>query len=448
MAQPEGIKINRSLPDSAPAWLSDPSVRDILAVLNPKTQNGSEQKSTTRFVGGCVRDWLMQREEGYDLDLATEWTPDQAIKWLQDQGFTILPTGLKHGTITVLTKKQDQNHNRNPTAKKYVLEVTTLRRDVATHGRQATVAWSDDWAVDAARRDFTINAVYMDGQGEIFDPLGGIADIYAGNIRFIGDASQRLAEDYLRLMRFFRFLAWFGRVPPAESEILACRDGLDALRRHVAVERQWSEIKKSLAAPDPAPTLALMAEYGILPQILPELSPNALNDLSALSQTEQSQICKANNLRRLAAMMPPDQAPILAQRLKLSLQERHYLCQVTDLAQNWRQKTRDSGDFYAALRKFGKNLLFDAALIAASRGASVADAHWEVLRNWTGRDLPITGDDLKALGLSEGPKLGKILKNLTRWWENGGCQADRDQCLAQLQLVLQATGRITPPPHQ
>ena len=244
MAQPGNRKNDAPHSNSAPKWLTDLSVRDILAVLNP-----SEQKPKTRFVGGCVRDWIMRRDAGYDLDVSTEWTPEQVMARLQHQGFSVIPTGLKHGTITVLTKTPDHA----PTLQKYVLEVTTLRRDVESHGRHATVAWSDDWAVDAARRDFTINALYMDGQGEIFDPLGGIDDIYAGNIRFIGDVHQRLAEDYLRLMRYFRFLAWFGRVPPAESEILACREGLESLRRHVAVERQWREIKKTLAAPDPAP---------------------------------------------------------------------------------------------------------------------------------------------------------------------------------------------------
>ena len=427
-----GSKINTpALPDSAPTWLTDPPVRAILAVLNPHAQ-----KTKARFVGGCVRDWIMRRDGGYDLDLATEWTPDQAMARLQAQGFSIIPTGLKHGTITVLTKNPDLNPGQNPAAKKYVLEVTSLRRDVESHGRHATVAWSDDWAVDAARRDFTINAVYMDAQGEIFDPLGGIGDIYDGTIRFIGDASQRLAEDYLRLMRFFRFLAWFGRVPPAESEILACREGLEELRRHVAVERQWSEIKKILAAFDPAPTLTLMADYDILPQILPELSPHGLRDLAALGQTEQAQNRAANNFRRLAAMVAPDQAMSLAQRLKLSLDERHYLCQVTDLAQNWRQKTQDTGDFYAALRKFGRDVLLDAALIAVSRGDWVTDAQFHELHHWRPRDVPITGDDLKELGLSEGPELGKILKNLTRWWEGGGCQATRDQCLAQLRHII------------
>ena len=434
-----GSKINTpALPDAPPSWLTAPSVCAILAVLNPKDQNSREQKTATRFVGGCVRDWIMRRDGGYDLDLATEWTPEQAMTRLQAQGFSIIPTGLKHGTLTVLTKNPDPDLNpaQNPAAKKYVMEVTSLRRDVESHGRHATVAWSDDWAVDAARRDFTINAVYMDAQGEIFDPLGGMDDIYAGNIRFIGDASQRLAEDYLRLMRFFRFLAWFGRVPPTESEILACREGLEELRRHVAVERQWSEIKKILAAPDPAPTLALMADYGILPQILPELSPHGLRDLAALGQTEQAQNIMPNNFRRLAAMVAPDQAMSLGQRLKLSLDERHYLCQVTDLAQNWRQKTEDTGDFYAALRKFGQDLLLDAALIAVSRGDSVTDAQFHELHHWRPRDLPINGDDLKTLGLTEGPQLGKILKNLTRWWEGGGCQATRDQCLAQLRHII------------
>ena len=191
-----------------------------------------------------------------------------------------------------------------------------------------------------------------------------------------------------------------------------------------------------------------MADYGILHQILPEISRDALRNLAALSQIELAQNRAANNLRRLVAMLTPDQAQAtfqatsqvtsLAQRLKLSLSERHYLCHVTDLAQNWRQKTQDTGDFYAALRKFGQGVLCDAALIAASRGELVTQEQWHELSNWLPRDLPISGDDVKELGLSEGPDLGKILKNLTRWWESGGCRADRDQCLAQLQQIIKA----------
>ncbi|MDI9349263.1 MAG: CCA tRNA nucleotidyltransferase [Candidatus Symbiobacter sp.] len=409
-----------------PQWLTHPAIQQVMTLLNPQ---GEAPK--TRFVGGCVRDWIMRHDGKFDLDLATQYLPDAAMARLQAAGFSIIPTGLKHGTFTVLTKPDATN----PTATRWALEITTLRQDVTTSGRHATVAWSESWAVDAARRDFTINALYMDMSGEIYDPLGGRDDIHRGKIRFIGDASTRLAEDYLRLMRYFRFLAWFGRAPPDRTDILACQAGLDALKRHVAVERQWSELKKLFAAPNPAPTLGVMAQYGILPSIVPEFTPTALADLARLGQYESEKNLAVKNFRRLAAMLPPDQVGVLARRLKISSDERHYLKIVTALAAAWPQKTQAKGDFYGLLRQWGQDFLRDAAALAGSRGTAILPEIWDAIQNWQHPTLPINGEDLKNLGLSEGQELGKILKEFTRWWEAGGCQAPRDECLTMIRQM-------------
>ncbi|HJS85477.1 MAG TPA: CCA tRNA nucleotidyltransferase, partial [Acetobacteraceae bacterium] len=208
-----------------------------------------------RVVGGAVRDSLLGLPVA-DIDLATPASPDQVIAALTRAGVRTIPTGLGHGTVTALVDGRGY-------------EITTLRRDVATDGRHAVVAFTDDWRTDAARRDFTLNALSMDRHGAVFDYFGGIADLRAGRIRFVGDPARRIAEDYLRILRFFRFHARYARAPPDGAAIRAIQAGLPGLAR-LSPERVWSELKRILEAPDPRAALALMARLSVLAATLPE----------------------------------------------------------------------------------------------------------------------------------------------------------------------------------
>src|SRR6185437_3989474 len=223
-----------------PAWVDDAGTRAVLAAL------GAEG-GTARFVGGCVRDTLLGRPIG-DIDIATPLTPDRVLARLKAAGIKAVPTGLVHGTVTAVTP---QRH----------LEITTLRRDVETDGRHARIAFTADWAADAARRDFTMNALYLDADGNLFDPMGGLADLRAGRVRFVGDAATRIREDVLRLLRFYRFHAQLGRGTADPTARAACH-ALAALLPSLSGERIAAETLKLLAAADPIPTLALMAEDG------------------------------------------------------------------------------------------------------------------------------------------------------------------------------------------
>ena len=210
-----------------------------------------------RFVGGCVRDALAGRAVN-DVDIATPTRPDRVIRLLEDAGIRALPTGLAHGTVTAAVDGA-------------AIEVTTLRRDVATDGRRATVRFTDDWAADAARRDFTMNALYCDPDGTVHDHTGGLADLRAGRVRFVGSARRRIAEDALRMLRFFRFHAWYGAGPPDADALAACRELAPGLAG-LAAERVWSELAKTLRAPEPAAAFASMEETGALAVVLGEAS--------------------------------------------------------------------------------------------------------------------------------------------------------------------------------
>jgi tRNA nucleotidyltransferase/poly(A) polymerase len=229
-------------------WFKAAETQKLIGVLEAARAGGS------RFVGGCVRNTLMGREVD-DLDIATQLTPNAVIALAQKSGFAAHPTGIEHGTVTVVVDHQP-------------FEVTTLRRDVSTDGRRATVAFTDDFRADAARRDFTINAMSCDGEGRLFDYFSGQADLAAGTIRFVGPAAQRIAEDFLRILRFFRFLALYGRSPPDAEALAACAAAAPEIAR-LSGERVQVEMRKLLAANDPVAALALMAETGVLAEVVP-----------------------------------------------------------------------------------------------------------------------------------------------------------------------------------
>ena len=368
------------------AWLDRPGMRYLLDALDARA-------GATRLVGGAVRDLALGFAVA-DLDLATRLVPAEVIARLDAAGIKSVPTGLAHGTITAI-------------AAGTVVEVTTLRSDLTTDGRRATIAFTDDWAADAARRDFTINALYADPlTGEIFDPGGhGVADLAARHVRFIGEPLERIAEDHLRILRFFRFHARFATGAPDGPALAACTaraNDLMALSR----ERIADELVKLLALPDPLATVAIMVEHGILRPVLPEIDDSAA--LAALLTAEQVAAIPGDPLRRLAALLPRDAltAEKIAARLKLSLKARKRLAQAADPA--------DLGTPQVHAYRLGIESAIDRLLLAGRPADAAAIAVWPIPR------LPISGGQLIARGLPQGPIVARTLKIIEQHWLDAG----------------------------
>lgn len=343
-----------------------------------------------RFVGGAVRDTLLGLPVS-DLDLATPLLPADVSHRVKAAGFKAVPTGIAHGTITAVLPGGP-------------VEVTTLRRDVSTDGRRATVAFTDDWREDAARRDFTINALFADPvSGSVHDYFGGIDDLRAGMVRFIGDPMARIAEDHLRILRFFRFHARFGRGSPDTEGLMACTrraNDLMALSR----ERIAQEILKLLAVADPVPTIALMAEQGILTPVLPEIDADSVAQLRKLVARERTY--GADPLRRLAALLPadPTMAEQIGARLKLSNAQRKRLVQAAEPG--------EPGPARPLAHAIGLESARDRLLLYSSDPTEGMRA----LEGWTPPRLPIGGGDLVAMGLSVGPVVAATLQAVERQW--------------------------------
>ncbi len=380
-----------------PDWASDPALLAVMAAL-----------PGVRLVGGCVRDAIAGRPVN-DVDLATPEPPEAVMRALQAARLKAVPTGLQHGTVTAVSSGRGY-------------EVTTLRRDESTDGRHATVAWTADWREDAARRDFTINAMSMGRDGAVWDYFGGAEDLRAGRVRFVGNAAARIAEDYLRVLRFFRFHARYGEGPPDAEALTALRGGVPGLAR-LSPERVWSELKRILATPDPREAVALMMELGVLPALLPPpLDPGRLDRLVAAGAPPEP-------LLRLAALCPAAGAP-LAEALRMSTSERDRL-----LALHGPAPAPGMDD--DALRR----LLADAPPAALpARGwlaqADVGGDGWAAVQDRLAAlprpRFPLAGRDALALGVPAGPAVGTLLAAVRDWWLAGGCVANAAACRAQL----------------
>lgn len=383
--------------------MSDPPVRMLFDAL-------ANRGIAARFVGGCVRDWVLERPIS-DIDIAVDKPPETVTKALEAADIKVVPTGIKHGTVTAIVKSRP-------------FELTTLRRDVETDGRHAIVAFTDDWREDASRRDFTFNALYADRAGTIYDYFDGQADLKAGRVRFIGDPEQRIAEDRLRVLRFFRFHARFGK-PPFDGP------GFDACRRNAATvsglsgERVRKELFRTLDAAGGADAFDAMLEAGVLDHWLPEYAGSP--KLRALAAREE----KADALRRLAAILPADaDATAIGKRLKLSTQESVRLQLMLDPA-----NAIDTANLRASLYRLGTKLFIDRVLLDAPGDWRAALA---LAGSWTPPELPIGGNDALALGLKPGPKVGALIEAVERWWIAGDFSADRDACLAELRRLADA----------
>ncbi|WP_298811176.1 CCA tRNA nucleotidyltransferase [uncultured Sphingomonas sp.] len=384
------------LPDAA--WRHRLGLDRLAAVL------GGEA-SEARFVGGAVRDTLLGLD-AHDVDLATVHAPDEVVRRLEAAGIKAVPTGIAHGTVTAVSAGT-------------VVEVTTLRRDVSTDGRHAFVAYTDDWREDAARRDFTMNALYADPvSGEVFDWFGGLADLAAGRVRFIGDPYQRIAEDHLRILRFFRFHARFGDAVDGDG-LAACvarANDLMALSR----ERVAAELTKLLVARSAVPVVALMHDTGIFRPIIPEIDAAGIARLRDLADREAASHVAPDAIRRLAALLPPASAEGVGARLKLSNADRKRLLLAT-------QGAGDEGPRGLAYRH-GVEVALDRLLLA---GEDVSP-----LTVWSAPRMVIGGGDLVARGLSKGPLVARTLKRVeSRWIAEGFPDAARTTVIADEEVA-------------
>ena len=361
----------------------------------------------TRYVGGAVRDELLHLPVN-DVDLATRLKPEDVVARLEAVKIRAVPTGIDHGTITAVSSG-------------HVVEVTSLRRDVSTDGRRATIAFTDDWKEDAARRDFTINALLADPRtGEIFDYFGGLDDLEGRRVRFIGDPYRRIAEDHLRILRFFRFHARFGSGDPDAAALNACTaraNDLMALSR----ERIADELLKLLAAPDPTPTVQLMLDRAILKPVVPEIERGAASRLAALVNAERDAEIEPDTVRRLSALLPRD--PVVAEkvavRLKLSTKMRKRLACSAD---------EDLDANPNALAYYvGRTCAIDRLLLAGRTREAANAANWQVPA------LPIGGGELIKRGLEPGPVVAKTLRAVERTWVESGFpdNAELERIIAQ-----------------
>lgn len=383
-----------------PPFLGDPALRAVLAAL-----------PGSRIVGGAVRDALLLQPAAApspaDIDLATPDPPERVMAALHAAGLKSAPTGLQHGTVTAISGGRG-------------FEVTTLRRDDTTDGRHAEVSWTDDWREDAARRDFTFNAMSMLPDGTVFDEFGGRADLYAGRVRFVGDPARRIAEDYLRVLRFFRFHGRYGAKPPDGQTAAALQAGAAHLPG-LSVERTWSELRRILVVPNAAETVRLMAGLGVLAAVLPDADPMAFERLMQAG-------APADPLLRLAALRPGTE---VAQRYKLSNAEAAVL---DGLAGPPPDPAWDDAALRRAMADTAPEALIGRAWIAGGK-----DADWATLRARLGARrpvFPLQGRDVVALGVPMGPAVGRLLAAVRAWWLAGGCAADAAACRAEMQREL------------
>ncbi len=375
-------------------WLEHPGTQGLCAALEAAGYHAL-------LVGGCVRNALLGRPVA-DLDLATDATPEAVTRIAEAAGFRVVPTGLDHGTVTVIARHRPH-------------EVTTFRRDVETFGRHATVAFASDVAEDAARRDFTMNALYADARGEVIDPLGGLPDLLAGHVRFVGDAETRIREDYLRILRFFRFHAHYGHPEDGiDAEGLAAcaanSAGLETLSR----ERVGAEMKKLLTAPNPAPAVAAMDRAGILARVLPGADPRGLAPLVHLEGD-----VPPDALRRLAALGGQDPAG----RLRLSGKEADTLARL--------RAGLESGDTPAVLGwRLGVDRARDVLLLRAAVLQGPYRPHSEEIARGAAAQFPVRSADL--MPALQGPALGARLRALQEDWLASDLTLSRAELLGRV----------------
>lgn len=371
-------------------WLTAAATRAVMAAL--AAAGGPD---CARFVGGCVRNALIGAPID-DIDIATTLTPDAVVAALKAAGLRSVPTGIEHGTVTGLSEHQP-------------FEITTLRRDVSTDGRRATVAFTTDWAEDAGRRDFRLNALYADADGVILDPTGqGFDDAMAGRIVFVGQPEGRIREDYLRILRFYRFYAWYGRGAPDAAAVAACAALAEGVEQ-LSAERVSKELLKLLAAPDPRPAVRLMAKASVLERVLRWSVDLALFETMA----ELS----GDAVQRLSALLPadPTRAAEVARRLRLSNAQRDRLVEAVS-GEAGLGLTEPQAR--AMIYRDGRQAFEDRVMRAWAMAGEAEEARrlLALAQEWARPSLPVGGRDLARLGLKPGPETGRVLKAFEAGW--------------------------------
>ena len=397
------------------------TARPTRAVIRALTRDGDD----ARFVGGAVRNALLGEPVG-DIDIATPLEPAVAMRKLKEAGLRTIPTGIEHGTVTVVSGGKP-------------FEVTTLRRDVSTDGRRATVAFTTDWREDAARRDFTINAMYTDEDGQLFDYFGGLGDLKARRVRFVGDPQTRIREDYLRILRLFRFHAWYGKGALDAPGLAAATQEKAGLRR-LSGERVQKELLRLLEASNPTPALAAMEHASILSEILPPSLQ--LARAGTLVEIEAANRRKPDSLLRLAALLSDEakDARRVSGSLKLSNNDKDRLIEAAQ-ADTRIDSSLSPREARKLLYRLGKQCFRDQLLLRWSTArADPDDARWRWLLklsdSWKRPELPIDGRDVMAKGVDEGPKIGTTLRALEEEWIEADFAPDRRALLKRLRETI------------
>ncbi|MGH6828027.1 MAG: CCA tRNA nucleotidyltransferase [Rhizomicrobium sp.] len=393
------------------AWMVRPATVKLMAALGQ-----------ARFVGGAVRNALLNRP-AEDIDIAVPMLPEEVILRLGKAAIKFVPTGLDHGTVTAIVDGQP-------------FEVTSLRRDVKTDGRRAVVSYTANWQEDSARRDFTMNALYASPEGEIFDYHGGVEDLLAGRVRFVGDPAQRIKEDYLRILRLFRFHAWYGRGEMdgyALRAAAAAKSGLNKL----SGERIAKELLRLLASPNPIPALRMMAASGLLSELLPH--PLELARLEQLVAIDAENTFPSDALLRLGALLPGanDVAARVGERLKLSAAERARLQGMARMESD--VTPLSAGGVRQSLYRLGPGPFRDSIFLRWAKGPR-DHFPWRMLLSiadgWERPRFPLTGRDVIEQGVREGPEVGRVLEQLENWWLEQDFVPDQPALMDKLKSLL------------
>lgn len=399
---------------SKQAWMVAPETQRVMESL---MRDGGD----ARFVGGCVRDALVNRKV-IDIDIATPLKPEEVIARLQTDKIAVVPTGLKHGTVTAVCDGRP-------------FEITTLRRDATTYGRHADVVFTDDWRVDAARRDFTFNALYATMEGDVHDFFGGIEDLRIGRVAFIGDAEERIREDVLRILRFFRFYAHLGRGDADAAALAACEKLSDLIPR-LSAERIRTEVLKLLESPRAADVWQLMMEHRIVTRFLPEATnTQRLSRLIALEDKYQSH---GFIMRRLAAVLDVTVQGIIdiSDDLRLSREQTQQLLALFEPAFDVTLRM-DEKTTHHAVYKLGNDVVRSLLLLRAA--ASGTEENLRDIYGWATAfrvpRFPLVGNDVLAMGIPPGPEVGRVLADVEDWWASQDFAPGRTKCLERLKAL-------------
>jgi len=395
-------------------WLSAPATRNVMHALKSGTGDA-------KFVGGCVRDTLLAKPV-HDVDIATTDPPETVIQLLTQAKIKSIPLGLAHGSV--LAVQGDM-----------FFHITTLRTDLETDGRRAKVGFTQNWHEDARRRDFTMNALYADLDGTFYDPCQGLADLKAGHVIFIGDPVARIREDYLRILRFFRFHSFYGQGSPDLKALEACRServGLQGL----SGERIWNELNRLLMAENPVPCLNLIWSQDIWNTLFENvlLPHHALENLERLIQLEKKLLLSSHPLRRFALLIEWENIPYLTQRLRWSQHEKNYLQLLLKILKT-NPDFNISKQRNRVLYENGVTIFQDLSLLLAAKrqeAFEITQSHVTQAQSWSSVSLPVKGQDLLELGVPPGPKVGEMLNGLEDWWINNNFKPKREECLVHI----------------